>query len=310
MAAMVSGVDIGGTKIELGVFDSSMEQSASWREPTPCHDYTAFLHTIARMVRKADDICGGKQALGLALPGIVDNRGHSTSIHVPCMNGKRVTRDIERMLDRSVAETNDLRAFAISEARGGAIDGARTALAIILGTGVGGTLLIDGRPVRGRNNIAGEYGHIPMAANLVDKYGLPTSTCPCGASGCAEPILSGPGMLRTGSSLGANYASVADLIEHLRNGDPIAERVFDAYIDCLGYFVSRLTLMLDPDAVVFGGGLSHIVEIYERVPAATKAYLFEGVDPPPIAAPTFGPTSGARGAALVALDAVSQGLSP
>ena len=300
---MVLGIDIGGTKMELAVFDAAFERCASWREPTPGRDYATFLRTLADMVRRADDVCGARQPVGLALPGIVDENARHVAVNVPCLAGKRVVRDIEDLLERPVAYTNDTRAFALSESRGGALDGAAVALGIILGTGVGGTLCVDGRPLGAESTIAGEYGHIPMASNLLHKYSLAARMCPCGAAGCVEQTLSGPGLLRLGAALGAAYPSVGQWVGDLHTGVERAARVLDAYVDCLGYFISRLTLMLDPDVVVFGGGISNVSQIYGELTAATKTYLFDGVRVPRIKAPTFGATSGARGAAILAWEA-------
>ena len=300
---MVLGIDIGGTKMELAVFDAAFERCASWREPTPCRDYPTFLRTLADMVRRADEVLGGRQSVGLALPGIVDQTGRHVAVNVPCLTGRRPVRDIEDLLERPVAYTNDARAFALSESRGGALDGAAVALGIILGTGVAGTLCVDGRPLGAEGTIAGEYGHIPMAPNLLKKYGLAARICSCGAAGCAEQTLSGPGLLRLGTGLDAAYPSVGQWMEDLDNGVGTATRVLDAYVDCLGYFISRLTLMLDPEVVVLGGGLSSVSQIYGRAPTATKTYLFNGVRVPRIKAPTFGATSGARGAAILAWEA-------
>ena len=297
---MVIGIDIGGTKMELAVFDAAFERRVSWHEPTPGRDYATFLRTLADMVRRAEDVCGARQTVGLALPGIVDQTARHVAVNVPCLTGKRVVRDIEDLLGRPVAYTNDTRAFALSESRGGALDGAEVALGVILGTGVAGTLCIDGRPLGAEGSIAGEYGHIAMAPNLLKKYGLAARICPCGAAGCVEQTLSGPGLLRLAAGVDAAYPSVEQWVADLHIGVGRAARVLDAYVDCLGYFISRLTLMLDPDVVVFGGGISNVAQIYGKLTAATKTYLFDGVRVPRVRAPTFGATSGARGAAILA----------
>lgn len=300
---MVCGVDIGGTKMQCAVYCESLHHLASRREPTPRDDYAAFLRTLIDMVRESDETVGSPQAVGLALPGIVDADGLTISTQIPCINGRSLVSDIERALDRTVAHDNDTRAFTLSEARGGALDGVPVGMGIVLGTGVAGALCIDGRLYTSTRGIAGEYGHLAMPADLLAKYDVPARSCACGAAACAEQILSGPGLLWTGAHLGANYAAVERLLKDLRQGLPAARRALDAYIDCLGYFVSRLTLLLDPDVMVLGGGLSNITEIYSRLPDAARAYLFDGLPSPAIAAPRFGATSGARGAAILALHA-------
>lgn len=299
---MVAGVDIGGTKMQCGLYNKSLKQVATRREPTPRDNYAAFLRTLTDMTREADHTAGARQAVGLAMPGIVDADGLTISTQIPCINGKHLVADIERALDRPVAYDNDTRAFTLSEAHGGALDGVPVGIGIVLGTGVAGALCIDGQLYRSSRGMAGEYGHLAMPPDLLAKYDLPTCRCACGATACAEQILSGPGLLRAGAHLGANYPSVERLLKDVRRGVPLAQRLFHAYLDCLGYFVSRLTLVFDPDVVVLGGGLSNIAEIYSRLPDAVRTYLFDGLDSPSIAAPRFGGTGGTRGAAIVALE--------
>ena len=299
---MICGIDIGGTKMECAIYDRSLNRGKSWRVATPGQNYKAFLQAVADLVEHADVSAGGLQAVGLAVPGVVDRDGWSISIHVPCINGKRVVDDIEMMIKRPIAHDNDIRTFTLSEAQGGAIDGARVAMGLILGTGVGGSLCIEGRLLRSTNGIAGEYGHLPMPRNLLEKYRLQARRCPCGASGCVEQTLSGPGLLQLSDRIGPGYESIERLLADLRAGAPAAERIFSAYVDCLGYFLSRLTLTLDPDVVVFGGGLSAIEEIYAKLPSSISAYLFDGVRPPAVVPPAFGAAGGVRGAAILALE--------
>ena len=302
---MACGIDIGGTKVQAAVYTRSLEQVASWCLPTPRGDYGAFLRTLTEMVNQADTIAGGREAVGMALPGVVKSDGRTISAHIPCINGRPLVADIERSLGRPVAHDNDTRAFTLSEAQGGALHGVAVAMGIILGTGVAGALCIQGRLRAGAHGAAGEYGHIPMPANLIEKYDLPARDCLCGAAGCAEQTLSGPALLRAGRRLGATGNSVQRLLQDARAGDPAAQRVLDAYIDCLGYFVSRLTLLFDPHTIALGGGLSNVAELYDRLPAAVEAYLFDGLKAPVIAPPKFGATSGVRGAAILALQAGS-----
>lgn len=300
---LVCGIDIGGTKMELAIFDESLGPVGSWRLPTPTRDYGAFLDVIADMVARADTLRGQRQAVGLAVPGVIHGDGLSVSLHVPCINGKRVIDDIQHRIGRTVAYDNDVRAFTLSESRGGALSGAQVAMGIIMGTGVGGTLCIDGKLHSGHRGVAGEYGHMPIPGNVLRKFDLPARRCVCGAVGCAEQYISGPGLLRNAYGVGSAGHSVQRLLQQMRSGSASAERTFDAFIEMLGYFISRLTLMLDPEVVVLGGGLSTIDEIYDRLPAAIGAYLFEGVEPPTVAPPKYGGAGGARGAAILAHEA-------
>ncbi|MDE0191493.1 MAG: ROK family protein [Gammaproteobacteria bacterium] len=297
---MACGIDIGGTKTALTLFDRSLTPIGSWRKPTPKRDYCAFLDTVAVMVRTADAAAGSRQSVGLALPGVVDADGRTVSVHLPCLNGRRVVADIACALGRPVVHDNDVRAFTLSESRGGALEGVRIGMGVILGTGVAATLCLDGKLYPSRRGVAGEFGHIALPPDLFATYDLQVADCACGAAGCAEQVLSGPGLLRLAERLGARYAHVEALVEDLRAGVPRAGRAFSAYVDCLGYFLSRLTLTLDPETVVLGGGLSSITELYERLSAPMAARLFDGVAPPRVVPPRFGAAGGARGAALLA----------
>lgn len=301
---MVCGIDIGGTKIELAIYDESLACLESWRTPTPHHDYEEFLTTVLKMVRDAETRRHEPQAIGIAIPGVVDIEGRSVSVHVPCINGKRIIRDIERELHRTVAHDNDTRAFTLSELHGGALADTKVAMGVILGTGLGGTLALDGKLYPRQRGIAGEFGHIPMPKSLIDKFKLHADECVCGSSGCAEQYLSGFGLMCIVSRLGGNYLSVEQVVVSAQEGQTCAQQVLDVYVELLACFVSRLTLMLDPDVIVFGGGLSNIAEIYERVPTLAESYLLDGIRPPTIVPPVFGATGGTRGAAIMALDAI------
>ena len=222
---------------------------------------------------------------------------------MPCINGKCVIQDIEQDLQRPVVHDNDTRAFTLSELHGGALADADVAMGIILGTGIGGTLALDGKLYPRHRAIAGEFGHVPMPKSLIDQFGLPAKKCACGSAGCAEQYLAGYGLLCIASRFGGNYDSVEQLIEAIEAGETCAQQALDVYVELLACFVSRLTLMLDPDVIVFGGGLSNIAAIYERVPLRVETYLFDGIRPPKLAPPVFGASGGTRGAAIMALAA-------
>ena len=164
------------------------------------------------MVLSADEALNEKQAVGLAFPGIVGPTGLSISTNIPCVHGRHVIADIEEALGRGVVHLNDTRAFALSESRGGALDGAAVGLGVVLGTGVAGALCIGGRLFSGSKGAAGEFGHMPLPRNLLDKYGLPASRCRCGTNGCAEAYLSGPGLVRIGIRFGADCNNTAETL--------------------------------------------------------------------------------------------------
>lgn len=297
---MVCGIDIGGTKLHLAVYDDAMNQGHSWRVATPVHDYRAFLNALKRLVQSADEAVGERQAVGIAFPGIIRRDGMAISTNIPCVHGKGVMADIAETLSRGVVHLNDARAFTLSESHGGALDGAAIGMGIVLGTGVAGALCIGGRLYRGFQGAAGEYGHMPLPRNLLEKYGLPARPCPCGTDGCAEAFLSGPGLVRIGTRFGAGCCTAESLLQAANHRVAAARRSLEVYVDCLGYFVSRLTLLLDPKVIALGGGLSNVERLYGDLPAAVEGHLFDGVTAPVIAAPRFGAYSGVRGAAILA----------
>ena len=299
---MVCGLDIGGTKLQLTVFDRSMKEVHSCRAATPVRDYRAFLAALRDMVRSADEAVQERLAVGLAFPGIIASDGLAISTNIPCIHGRAVMADIEAALARDIVYLNDTRAFTLSESRGGALDGASIGMGLILGTGVAGSLCVGGQLYGRARGAAGEYGHMPLPRNLLEKYALPARRCPCGTDGCAEAFLSGPGLVRVGSRFGVACNSAEALLRQADEGVAGAQRSVRAYLDCLGYFISRLILLFDPDRIVLGGGLSNARRLFRELPAAIRMHLFEGLEPPPIAAPRFGACSGVRGAAILALE--------
>lgn len=301
---MIYGVDIGGTKIELAIFDAQYRQQTAWREATPKHDYQEFLQRIVNMVGEADQKTGVPGSIGIGLPCVFDDQGYALAAGIPCINGRPVLSDISEALSRPVSFQNDVKAFVFSEANGGAAEGHRHVLGVVLGTGVGGGLCVGGKIHQSRQNVACEYGHVPLSAKLQNRYNLPLWPCGCGLKGCFNEYISGPGLQRMCGHFGGHYKNAQDLMVGVRAGDTKANEIFNAYIDCLGAFVSMLTLMYDPDMIVLGGGLSNIDEIYQRLPDAAAEYQISGVIPPPVVPPMYGDSSGVRGVAMLGYQAV------
>lgn len=300
------GLDVGGTKIELAIFDDEFELVDSWRTPTPKNSYEEFLRTVADMVATADDKLGAIQSVGIGIPGFVDKDGRSVSANVPCLTGRYLHADLPERLDRLVGIDSDTRNFVYSEANGGAGHDSRYVLGIILGTGVSGNFSVDGNLWRGANAMAGEVGHIALPASSQQKYNLPLRHCGCGIVGCVEPYLAGPGLLWMSHHFGGDFRSVAHMMECFRSSDPIAQRVFSTYIDCLGTYFVQLTHIFDPDVIVLGGGLSKIPEIFENLPSKILEHLIPGFAVPPVVKPRFGDSSGVRGAAMIGRIAAAQ----
>jgi len=293
------GLDIGGTKIELAIYDNHFNQIDAWRVATPKRNYSQFLATISSLVNEADHRVGASGTVGIGLPCIFDQDGRAVSANISCINNNDVRGDLSKSLHRVVQIDNDANTLALSEAKGGAGEQARILLAVVLGTGVAGGLTISGDLYQGAGNLACEFGHVSLPAILQQRYQLPLLPCGCGLMGCMDQYLSGRGLLRLSSHLGGNYLSVPELINAASSQVIIAEEIFATYVDCLACFLAQLTLSYDPDVIVLGGGLSNIELLYQRLPSAMKPYLFANVLPPKIRRPRFGDSSGVRGAAML-----------
>ena len=293
------GLDVGGTKIELAVFDQNLAEVSAWREATPIDDYDLFVKTIADMVAEAEKESETEGSVGISLPGMIDQTGIKWSPNIPCLNNKPVVADLEAVIGRRIGVGNDARNLALSEANGGAADGAKRVFGIILGTGIGGGLCINGEVYLGANKLAGEWGHTPLPAILQQRYDLPLRPCGCGATGCIEQYFSGPGRAWLYEHITGQKKDVPGLTDDMRNGDKDAMTVFDAYIDGLATCMSQLFIYYDPDVIVLGGGLSNIPELYSRLPDAVPEVPYAGKKIPKVLPAKFGDSSGVRGAAIL-----------
>ncbi len=293
------GIDVGGSKIELAVFDYDLKFVNAWREPTPTDNYVCFIDTISKMVSDADKEIGSEASVGIGLPGMIDRHGVTSCPNVPCLESKNTVADIEAGLGRPVGIGNDARNFALSEANGGAGDGFERVLGIILGSGLGGGLCIGGDVYRGANNIAAEWGHMLLPAVLQQRYDLPLRQCGCGASGCIEQYFSGPGFAWLYEHLTGRKIDAPVVTDVMLSDDEDARKVYDAYIDGLATCMSQLLIYYDPDVIVVGGGISKEPEILARLPDAFPDVPYAGKKIPKIVAAKFGDSSGTRGAAIL-----------
>lgn len=296
---MIYGLDIGGTKIELAIFDRQLKLQDCRRRPTPTRDYPQFLDAVARMVQEADQKTGARGSVGIGLCGFLDSRGRAVTANIACINGRRVAEDLAARLGRPAHIENDVNAFTCSEVAGGAAAGVKYALGLVIGTGLAGGLCLDGRLYLGRQKAALECGHIALPAVLQQRHKLPLRQCGCGGWGCAEIWLSGPGLLRFGGLYGADCGDTEGLMAAVREGKAPALEAFSAWMQCLGGFFAQLVLLYDPDIIVLGGGLSGLPEIYQQIDAAMRPWLLGSLTAPAIVPPRFGDSSGVRGAALI-----------
>ena len=293
------GIDVGGTKIAAVALSPSGEEIARRRVATP-PDYIALLGAIAELVRELDREAGEAGTVGVGIPGaVVPHTGLVKNANSVWLNGRPLGRDLEARLDRPVRLMNDANCFAISEATDGAAAGAHVVFGVILGTGVGGGIVVDGRVLLGANLIAGEWGHNPLPWLGSDEW--PGPPCYCGKRGCIEAWLSGPGFERDHAERTGVTLSAAD-IARAAGGDAGAAASLARYHDRLGRALASLIHVLDPDVVVLGGGMSNIAGLPEAVYALLPRYLFAaGAGSDPIATrivrAAHGDSSGVRGAA-------------
>jgi fructokinase len=296
MSAERIGIDLGGTKIEGAVLVPDGQVLRRVRRPTPSDDYEATLTTLAEIVAELETDRTAKLSVGIGTPGAVSPAsGLIKNANSVCLNGRPLPIDIERRLDRPVRIANDADCFALSEAVDGAAAGARSAFGVILGTGVGGGVVVDGRLLSGPNAIAGEWGHNPVPWPREGEW--PGPTCYCGREGCIETFLSGPGLERDFEGATGTRLRVEEIAERAGAGDEPADKALQRYEDRLARALSNVINVLDPEVVVLGGGLSNLKRLYERVPDLWDAYVFSDTVRTRLVPPIHGDSGGVRGAA-------------
>ncbi len=291
------GVDLGGTKTEALALDSNGRELRRRRLPTPKGDYPGTVATIAELVLELESGLGERGSVGVGIPGtVIAATGRVKNANSTWLNGQMLERDLSAALDREVRCANDANCFAISEAIDGAARGYGVVFGVILGTGCGGGLSVNGRIHPGPNGLGGEWGHTPLPWPNVEEY--PGPPCYCGRLGCLETWISGTGLQRdyerhTGRSLNGEQ-----IVARARNGDLEAEAALVRLEDRLARGLSVLVDVLDPDAIVIGGGLSRLDRLYAGgVAARLRDYGFGGGIETPILRNVHGDSSGVRGAA-------------
>lgn len=294
------GIDLGGTKIEGIALSPAGEEIARRRVTTP-PDYLALLDAVVGLVRELDRAAGEAGTVGMGIPGaVVPHTGLVKNANSVWLNGRPLGRDLEARLDRPVRLMNDANCFAISEATDGAAAGARVVFGVILGTGVGGGIVVDAQVLLGANLIAGEWGHNPLPWPTSDEW--PGPPCYCAKRGCIEAWLSGPGFERDHAERTGVTLSGREIVRAAAGGDAGAAATLARYHDRLGRALAALIHVLDPDVVVLGGGMSNIAGLPEAVYAILPRYLFAaGAGSEPVATrvvrAAHGDASGVRGAA-------------
>jgi fructokinase len=287
------GVDLGGTKIEIAALDGTGTARLRRRVAAP-GTYTATIAAIATLVEGAEAEIGARASLGIGIPGSENPttrliRG-ANSTH---LNGRPLGADLEARLGRTVRLSNDANCLAMSEAADGAGAGFGSVFAVILGTGVGGGLVVGGRIVEGRNRVAGEWGHNPLPWMTPAEF--PGPACWCGQRGCIESFLCGPALAAEADGAGARDAS--GLPARATGGDAQAKAVLDRHADRLARALAAVVNLVDPEAIVLGGGLSNMDHLYESLPRLIPRHVFSDAFSTPVLRARHGDSSGVFGAA-------------
>jgi fructokinase len=291
------GIDFGGTKIEAAALDDEGHFLSRLRVPNP-GDYDAAVRDVRALVHavEAEVGAGAVGSIGIGTPGSISPRtGLMRNANSLYLNGRRFREDLETAIGRPVRMANDANCLALSEAVDGAAAGARSAFAIIIGTGCGGGLVIDGHIVEGANGIAGEWGHVPLPWPNASEF--PAPECWCGQRGCLESWVSGTGFRRDHAVVSGQALEGAAIVAAARAGDQDAAATLERYVDRLGRAIALIANLVDPDCFVLGGGMSNVAEIYDRLPDAVRGYTFSDGWDAKIVQAVWGDSSGVRGAA-------------
>jgi len=293
------GIDLGGTKIEGIVLGDDGSERARLRVPTPRESYEATVEAVVGVVRELEARVSARCRVGIGHPGAVSPAtGLVKNANSTRLNGHPLDVDLKKALGRAdVRLSNDANCFAVSEASDGAGAGAPVVFGVILGTGVGGGIVIDGRPLVGAQAIGGEWGHNALPLPRDDER--PGPQCYCGRNGCVEAWLSGPAFQAQYARATGRELRATDIAEAAAAGDAAAAECFERYCDRLARSLANVVNLLDPHVIVLGGGLSKMGQLYERVPELWKDYIFSERDSigTQLRPPQHGDSSGVRGAA-------------
>jgi len=291
------GIDLGGTKIELVALDESGRMLLRRRRATPQGDYQKTIEAVAETVEAVENERAQRDSrVGLGIPGAESALdGRIKNANSTCLIGKALRYDLEERLQRKVRLANDANCFALSEAVDGAGYGAEVVFGVILGTGVGGGIIVHQRVLTGANRIAGEWGHNPLP--LLEEENQMPPKCYCGRYGCIETWLSGPGMCADHLRHGGPSLAAEEIVARASARDPSSDATLGRYERRLAKALAQVVNIIDPDVIVLGGGLSNIDRLYRRVPELWAAHVFFDVVNTRLLRNVHGDSSGVRGAA-------------
>ena len=293
---MLIGVDWGGTKIEIVALEPDGTELMRIRRDTPRGDYQGCLRTISELITEIEVKTGQRGSIGIGIPGSLEpisrlgKGGSSTWI-----NGQPVEADLNKVIGRPLRVVNDADCFASSEARDGAGTGYAVVFGVIIASGAGAGVAVNGRAHHGPNNSAGDWGHNPLP--YASAAELPGEKCYCGKNGCLETWISGYSFSRDYQRRGGVDLKPSEIMERARSGEQIAVENYESWIDRVGRGLSVVVNTLDPDIFVMGGGMSNIDELYRDLPEKIGQYTFSPVFATPIVRSQHGDSSGVRGAA-------------
>lgn len=296
------GIDLGGTKTEIIALDADGHTLLRQRVATPKQNYHAIIETISALVQQAiNDGQTSDVSIGLGIPGAISPAtGLVKNANTTCLIGQPLAADLRTALQREVVIANDADCFALSEATDGAGAGFASVFGVILGTGCGGGIVIHGRLLQGPNAITGEWGHNPLPWQTEQDHAHP---CYCGKHGCIETFLSGPGLERHALALTGIEQSVPQWQQRALAQDPQALHVMNGYYDGLARALASVINVLDPAAIVLGGGLSNILDLYQQIPRRWQNWAFSDTINTPLLQAQHGDSSGVRGAAWLGAQA-------
>lgn len=293
------GIDLGGTKIEVIALSNEGRELFRKRTDTPRFDYQQTLQAIAGLVHDAETATGETGTVGVGIPGTLSPvTGRVKNANSVWLNGQPFDADLSALLQREVRVANDANCLAVSEAVDGAGAGFPVVFAVIIGTGCGAGIALNGQVHSGGNGVAGEWGHNPLPwQDEADRLFKGMADCYCGKQGCTELFISGTGFMADYTALTGEVCKGAEIIRRLSQGDLPAEQVMVNYEQRLAKALGQVVNMLDPDVIVLGGGMSNVDRLYQTVPALIRSRVFGGECDTPIRKAVHGDSSGVRGAA-------------
>jgi len=290
------GIDLGGTKIEGIVLDAGGSELARERVPTPGGNYRGTLTAVHELVLRLESRAGDSCSVGIGMPGSVSRAtARVKNSNSTCLNGQPLYRDLEQLLGRPLRFANDADCFALSEATDGAAASSTVVFGVIVGTGTGGGIVVNGRLLQGPNGIAGEWGHNPLP--WPGNGELPGPVCYCGLAGCIETWLSGPALARDHQQVCGESLDAAEINRRAAAGNKCARQTLERYTDRMARALASVINIIDPEVIVLGGGVSNMVSLYEDVPQRWNRYVFSDRVDTKLVRAMHGDSSGVRGAA-------------